>query len=96
MMAKKTIEKAFPGKSADVLYVEVERIIQGLGKKYGITCAYDPVKRRIVVPETMGVSGLCAVHDGRVTVDLEHGLMGTAVVGTVKGYIEDKLGKLFA
>jgi len=95
-MAKKTIERAFPGKSAEVLYGEVEKIIQGLGKKYGITCTYDPKKRRILVPETMGVSGHCSVRDGHVTVDLEHGLMGTAVVGTVKGYIEDKLGKLFA
>ena len=55
VMAKKTIERAFPGKSADVLYGEVEKIIQGLGKKYGITCSFDPKKRRIVVPETMGV-----------------------------------------
>ena len=95
-MAKKTIEKSFPGKSADVLYAEVEKVIQGLGKKYGIACKFDPAKRRILVPETMGVSGHCAVTDGHVTVDLEHGLMGTAVVGTVKGYIEAKLAKLFA
>ena len=95
-MGKKTIEKSFPGKSADVLYAEVEKVIQGLGKKYGITCKFEPAKHRILVPETMGVSGHCAVTDGRVTVDLEHGLMGTAVVGTVKGYIEAKLAKLFA
>lgn len=95
-MARKTIEKAYPGKSADVLYVEVEKVIQGLGRKYGITCTYDAKKRHIVVPETMGVSGKCAVTDGKVVVDLEHGLMGTAVVGTVKSYIEEKLGKLFA
>jgi hypothetical protein len=95
-MARKTIEKAFPGKSAEVLYVEVEKIIQGLGKKYGITPKFDPAKRRIVVPETMGVSGHCAVRDGHVTVHLEHGLVGLALVGTVMGYIDNKLGKLFS
>jgi hypothetical protein len=95
-MAKKTIEKAFPGKSADVIYVEVEKVIRRLGEKYGIQCHYDATKRRIVVPETMGLKGLCVVVDGRVQVDLEHTLMGTAVAGPVKSYIEEKLGKLFA
>ena len=95
-MAKKTIERAFPGRSADAIYAEVEKVIRGVGQKYGIQCQYDAAARRIVVPETMGVKGLCTVADGRVQVDLEHGLMGTAVAGPIKSYIEEKLGKLFA
>jgi putative polyhydroxyalkanoate system protein len=95
-MPTKVIEKAFPGKKADELYVAVEGVIQKLGKKFDIQCQYDAARRCIVVPEKMGVKGLCTVEDGKVKVSLEHGLMGTAVVGTVKGYIEEKLEKLFA
>lgn len=95
-MPTKIIEKAFPGKKADELYVAVEVVIRKLGQKFDIQCQYDPAARTIVVPEKMGVKGLCTVEDGRVKVALDHGLMGTAVVGTVKSYIEEKLGKLFA
>jgi putative polyhydroxyalkanoate system protein len=94
-MAVKTIERSFPGKTADQLYVEVEKVLRGLGQKHGIACQFHPEQRRVVVPETMGVKGLCTVADGKVKVDLEHGLLGTAVVGTVKSYIEQKLEKLF-
>ena len=94
-MPTKIIEQAFPGKKADELYVAVEVVIRKLGQKFDIQCQYDAAKRCIVVPEKMGVKGLCTVEDGRVKVALEHGLMGTAVVGTVKTYIEEKLGKLF-
>lgn len=95
-MPTKTIEKAFPGKKADELYAAVEVVIRKLGQKFDIQCTYDAQGKRIVVPEKMGVKGLCTVEDGRVKVALEHGLMGTAVVGTVKSYIEEKLEKLFA
>lgn len=94
-MATKVIEKSFPGKKADELYVAVEGVIRRLGQKFEIQCQYDAQKRCIVVPEKMGVKGLCTVEDGRVKVALEHGLMGGAVVGTVKSYIEEKLEKLF-
>jgi hypothetical protein len=94
-MAKKTIERTYPGKSAQVLYVEVEKVIQAMGAKYGLKCQYDATAMRIVVPETMGVKGLCVVRDGHVQVDLEHGLLGTAVAGPVKTYIEAKLERLF-
>ena len=94
-MARKTIERAFPGKSAEAIYVEVERMIRAVGQKYGFQCHYDAAARRIVVPETMGVKGLCTVAEGRVQIDLEHGLLGTAVAGPVKSYIEEKLAKLF-
>lgn len=94
-MPTKTIQKAFPGKKADELYVAVEVVIRKLGQKFDIQCQYDATRRSIVVPEKMGVKGLCTVEDGQVTVALEHGLMGTAVVGTVKSYIEEKLEKLF-
>jgi putative polyhydroxyalkanoate system protein len=93
-MATKVIEKAFPGKKADELYVAVEVVIRKMGQKFGIQCQYDADKKVIVVPEKMGVKGLCTVEDGRVKVSLEHGLMGTAVVGTVKSYIEEKLERL--
>ena len=95
-MAKKTIEQAFPGKKADELYVEVEKVIRRLGEKFGIECQYDAGKRCIVVPEKMGVKGLCTVTDGEVKVDLEHGMMGGLVAGQVKTYVEEKLGKLFS
>jgi putative polyhydroxyalkanoate system protein len=95
-MAKKTIERHYPGKSAQAIYLEVEKVIRAVGQKYGIQCQYDATARRIVVPETMGVKGLCVVIDERVQVDLEHGLMGTAVAGPVKSYIEEKLKLLFA
>ncbi len=93
-MATKVIEKSFPGKKADELYVALEIAIRKLGKKFDIQCQYDAARRRIVVPEKLGVKGLCTVEDGRVKVALEHGLMGIAVVGTVKSYIEEKLEKL--
>ncbi len=95
-MPTKTIEKAFPGKKADELYVAVEGVIRKLGQKFDIQCTYDQARRCIVVPEKMGVKGLCTVEDGKVKVALEHGLLGTAVVTTVKTYIEEKLEKLFA
>jgi hypothetical protein len=94
-MAKKTIERTYPGKSADAIYLEVEKVIQAVGQKYGIKCHCDAATRRIVVPETMGMKGLCVVAEGRVQVDIEHGLLGTAVAGPVRSYIEEKLGKLF-
>ncbi|MBK9516353.1 MAG: polyhydroxyalkanoic acid system family protein [Anaeromyxobacter sp.] len=94
-MATKTISAAFPGKKADVLYVEVEKVIRRLGEKFGIQCQYDAARRCIVVPEKMGVKGLCTVTDGQVKVDLEHGMMGTLVANQVKSYVEEKLGKLF-
>jgi hypothetical protein len=43
----------------------------------------------------MGVKGLCTISDGQIRVDLTHGLLGGALVGTVMGYIEAKLEKLF-
>jgi hypothetical protein len=95
-MATKTIERSFPGKKADEIYVEVEKVLRRMGEKYGITCQFDPKARRIVVPEKMGVQGLCTILDGHAKVELTHGLMGTAVVGTVKSYIEEKMNKLFA
>jgi putative polyhydroxyalkanoate system protein len=95
-MAVKTIERAFPGKSAAELYVEAEKILRRLGEKYGITCQFDPDGKRIVVPEKMGLKGICTVGEGLIRVELTHGLMGGALVGTVKGYVEEKLGSLFA
>jgi putative polyhydroxyalkanoate system protein len=94
-MAVKIIERAYPGKSADQLYVEAEKILRNLGEKYGIACQFDPAGRTIVVPEKMGVKGLCTISDGQIRVDLTHGLLGGALVGTVMGYIEAKLEKLF-
>ena len=95
-MATKTIEKAFPGKKADELYGAVEVVIQRLGQKFDIQCQFDPAKKCIVVPEKMGVKGLCTIADGHAKVELHHGLMGGAVVGTVKSYIEQKLDGLFS
>jgi hypothetical protein len=95
-MAVKTIERSFPGRSAVELYGEAEKMLRKLGEKYGITCQFDPAGKRIVVPETMGLKGLCTVSEGLVRIDLTHGLMGGALVGTVKGYVEEKLGTLFA
>ncbi len=95
-MPTRIIEKAFPGKKAEELYVAVEGVLRKLGQEFGIQCQYDPARRSIVVPEKMGVKGLCTVEDGRVKVALEHGLLGAAVVGTVKSHIEEKLDRLFA
>lgn len=95
-MATKSIERAYPGKSADALYVEAEKILRRLGEKYGIACQFDAAARTIVVPEKMGVKGLCTIRDGVVRVELSHGLLGGAVVGQVKSYIEGKLDGLFA
>ena len=94
-MATKTIERTFPGKSADELYTAAETILRRMGEKYGIACQFDAAGRKIIVPEKMGVKGLCTVADGHVKVELHHGLLGTAVVGTVKDYIEQKLDRLF-
>ena len=47
-MAVKSIERAYPGKSADQLYGEAEKILRRLGEKYGIACQYDAAKRTIV------------------------------------------------
>ena len=95
-MAVKVIERAYPGKSADQLYVEAEKILRKLGEKYGIACQFDAAGKRIVVPEKLGLKGLCTVSDGLIRVELTHGLMGGALVGTVKSYVEEKLGKIFA
>ena len=95
-MATKTIERAFPGKSADELYAAAEKILKRMGEKYGIACQFDAAGKKITVPEKMGVKGLCTVAEGQVKVELHHGLLGTAVVGTVKDYIEQKLDRLFA
>jgi hypothetical protein len=95
-MAVKTIERHFPGKTADQLYVEAERILRHMGEKHGITCQYDAAARRIVVPEKMGLKGLCTIGEGLIRVELTHGLLGGALVGTVKGYIEEKLDGIFA
>jgi len=94
-MAVKTIERAYPGRSAAELYVEAEKILRRLGEKHGLACTFDPAARRIVVPERMGLKGLCSVSDGLIRVELTHGLLGAALVGTVRGYIDDKLDKLF-
>jgi hypothetical protein len=48
-----------------------------------------------VVPEKMGLKGLCTVSEGHIRVELTHGLLGAALVGTIQGYVEEKLGKLF-
>jgi putative polyhydroxyalkanoate system protein len=95
-MAVKIIERVFPGKSADQLYVEAEKILRRLGDRYGIACQFDAAGKRVVVPEKMGLKGLCTVDDGRIRVELSHGLLGGALVGTVQAYIEEKLATLFA
>ena len=95
-MAVKTIERAYPGKSAGELYGEAEKILGRLGDKYGIACQFDPAARTIVVPEKMGLKGLCTISDGLVRIELTHGLLGGAVVGKVKSYIEEKLDGIFA
>ena len=94
-MAVKTIERTFPGKSADQLYAEAEKMLRRLGEKYGITCQFDAAGKRIVVPEKMGLKGLCTVGDGLIRVELTHGLLGGALVGTVQEYVEQKLETLF-
>jgi len=94
-MAVKTIERAYPGRSAAELYVEAEKILRRLGEKHGLACQFDPQARRIVVPERMGLKGLCTVSDGLIRIELTHGLLGGALVGTVRGYIDGKLEKLF-
>jgi len=94
-MATKTIERAFPGKKADEIYGEVEKVLRHMGEKYGLSCQFDARKKQIVVPEKMGVKGLCTIADGHARIELHHGLMGGAVVGTVKSYIEQKLDGLF-
>ena len=95
-MAVKTIERTYPGKGADQLYAEAEKILRKLGERYGIACQFDPTGRKIVVPEKMGVKGLCTASDGKIRIELTHGLLGGALVGTVMGTIEEKLEKLFA
>jgi putative polyhydroxyalkanoate system protein len=95
-MAVKIVERSFPGKSAAELYGEAEKILRKLGEKYGITCRFDPAGKRIEVPEKMGLKGLCTVGEGVIRVELTHGLMGAALVGTVTGYVEEKLESLFA
>jgi len=95
-MATKTIERAFPGKKADEIYGRVEKVLRHMGEKYGIACEFDPGRKQIVVPEKMGVKGLCTIADGHARIELHHGMMGTAVVGTVKSYIEQKLDGLFS
>jgi hypothetical protein len=95
-MTVKTIERAFPGKSADQLYGEAERILRRLGEKYGIACTFDPAAKTIVVPEKMGVKGLCTISEGRIRIDLTHGLLGGALVGSVQRYIEEKLATILA
>jgi putative polyhydroxyalkanoate system protein len=95
MMAVKVVERSFPGKGAAELYGEAEKILRKLGEKYGIACQFDPAARTIVVPEKMGVKGLCTITDGLVRIDLSHGLLGGAVVGQVKSYIEEKLDHIF-
>jgi putative polyhydroxyalkanoate system protein len=95
-MAVKIVERAYPGKSAVELYAEAEKILRKLGEKYGVACRFDPDAKRIEVPEKMGLKGLCTVGEGVIRVELTHGLMGGALVGTVKGYVEEKLGTLFA
>jgi putative polyhydroxyalkanoate system protein len=95
MMAVKKIERAYPGKSASELYGEAEKILRRLGEKYGIACQFDAAGRTIVVPEKMGVKGVCTISDGLVRVELTHGLLGGAVVGQVKSYIEQKLDGIF-
>ena len=94
-MAKRIIEQAYPGKSADQLYVEAEKILRRLGEKYGIACQFDAAGRRVVVPEKMGLKGLCSVSDGLIRIELTHGLLGSALVGTVEDYVEARLEKLF-
>ncbi len=95
-MAVKVIERTYPGKSADQLYGEADKILRRLGEKHGIACQFDPAGRKIVVPEMMGVKGLCTTSDGRIRIELTHGLLGGALVGTVMSAIEEKLEKLFA
>lgn len=95
-MATTTIERTYPGKSADELYAEAEKILRRMGEKYGITCQFDPAGRRITVPEKMNLKGICTVQDGSVKVELSYGLLGKALIGTVQGYIEHKLDGLFA
>ena len=95
-MAMKTIERTYPGKNASELYGEAEKILRRLGEKYGIACQFDAAGQTIVVPEKMGVKGLCTISDGLVRVELTHGLLGAAVVGQIKSYIEEKLDGIFA
>ena len=94
-MAVKNIERAYPGKSADQLYGEAEKILRKLGEKYGIACQFDAAKRTIVVPEKLGVKGLCTIRDGLVRVELTHGLLATPVATQVKSFIERKLDGIF-
>ena len=94
-MAVKTIERSFPGRSAAELYGEAEKILRRLGEKHGLACQFDAPGKRIVVPEMMGVKGLCTVADGRIRIELTHGLVGGVLVGTVKSYIEEKLATVF-
>lgn len=94
-MATRIIEQGYPGKTADQLWVEAEKILRRLGEKYGIACQFDAAGRRVVVPEKMGLKGLCSVSDGKIRIELTHGLLGGALVGTVEDYVEEKLDKLF-
>jgi hypothetical protein len=95
-MATKTIERKYPGKSADEIYAAVEQVLRRMGEKYGIECQFHAARYTIEVPEKLGVKGHCVVKDGHAKIELHHGLMGGAIVGKVRGYVEEKLDKLFA
>ena len=95
-MGTKVIEQAFPGKKAEEIWSEAEKLLVRMGEKYGVKCTFDPARKTAVVPETMGVKGTCTVTDGHARVELVYGLLGTAAAGVVASYIEEKMKRLFA
>jgi hypothetical protein len=91
-----SINRKYPGKSADEIFQKVHQMMDGIAKKLSLSYEADPSGKTGKVSK-MGVTGGYAVKEGEVAVNLEFPfLMPGAMKKKVQEDIERKLDGLFA
>lgn len=82
-----TIQRKYPGKSAEQIYEKVDEIMERLTAKLGLKYEKDPGARSGKVSK-MGIHGKYRTAEGEVVVDLHFPML---VPGSMKKQVQDDI-----
>jgi len=84
-----SIHRKFPGKKAADIYQRVDAVMVRIADELRLDYRTDGASHTGQVAK-MGISGVYAVRDGEVTVELKYPML---VPGTLKKKVEERIGE---
>lgn len=82
-----TITRKYPGKNAGEIYTKVDEVMERISKKMSLDYAKDGAARTGKVSK-LGISGVYAVKDGEVTVELKFPML---IPGSMRKQVQDDI-----